>query len=80
VKVLALYFGIVQDGGKQIQEAMQENSTLIEIDLRLTDCGQESEYIVNQILKKNQDLYRASRIEEKNSLFKSLNRTFSHIF
>ena len=59
---------------------MQENKTLIEIDLRLTDCGQESEYIINQVLKKNQDLDRSLRIDEKNNAYKTIHRTYSHIF
>jgi hypothetical protein len=59
---------------------MQENKTLVEIDLRLTECGQESEYIINQVLKKNQDIDRSIRIEEKNNAYKAMNRTFSHIF
>ena len=69
-----------KDGGKQIQEAMQENRTLLEIDLRLTECGQESEYIINQILKKNQDIDRTVRIEDKNQTYKRMQRTYSHIF
>jgi hypothetical protein len=68
------------DGGKQIQEAIQENKSLIELDLRLTECGQESEYIINQVLKKNHGLDRTIRIEEQNKLSKHLNRTYSHIF
>ena len=52
-------FVIIKDGGKQIQDAMQENTSLIELDLRLTECGQESEFIINQILKKN---FEADRI------------------
>jgi phospholipid N-methyltransferase len=59
---------------------MKENQSLIEVDLRLTECGQESEFIINQILKQNQDLDRVRRIEEKNQIYKSLNRTYSHIF
>ena len=74
---LLFYF---KDGGKQIQEAMQENKTLLQIDLRLTECGQESEYIINQILKKNQEMDRTIRIEEKNVAYKRMQRTFSHIF
>ena len=68
------------DGGKQIQDAIQENKSIIELDLRLTECGQESEYIINQVLKKNHEYDRTIRIEEHNKLSKHLNRTFSHIF
>ncbi len=73
-------FVIIKDGGKQIQDAMQENTSLIELDLRLTECGQESEFIINQILKKNFEADRIQRIENENNLYKSFNRTFSHIF
>ena len=59
---------------------MQDNKHLIELDLRLTECGQESEYIINQILKKNYEEDRNIRIDQENFLFKSHNRTFSHIF
>ena len=59
---------------------MQENTSLIELDLRLTDCGQESEFIINQILKRNFEEDRIQRIENENNLYKSFNRTFSHIF
>jgi len=68
------------DGGKQIQEAMQDNTTLIELDLRLTECGQESEFTINQILKNNYEEDRSNRIENENKLYKSFNRTYSHIF
>ncbi|XP_002734814.1 dynein regulatory complex subunit 5-like [Saccoglossus kowalevskii] len=50
------------DGGKQLQEGMEENSTVIEMDLRLTESGQESEYCINQILKKNQERERELRL------------------
>jgi len=59
---------------------MQENNNIIEIDLRLTEVGQESEFIINQILKKNYEYDRSIRIENENRLYKSFNRTFSHIF
>ena len=59
---------------------MQENHNIIEIDLRLTEVGQESEFIINQILKKNYEHDRSNRIENENRLYKSFNRTFSHIF
>ncbi len=48
----------LQDGGKQLQEGMEENNTVLEMDLRLTEVGQESEYCINQILKKNQERHR----------------------
>eukprot|EP00058_Branchiostoma_floridae_P011740 XP_002597228.1 hypothetical protein BRAFLDRAFT_118129 [Branchiostoma floridae] len=55
------------DGGKQLQEGMEENSTVLEMDLRLTEAGQESEYCINQILKKNREDDRQLRLQnEKN--------------
>ncbi|XP_019647867.1 PREDICTED: T-complex-associated testis-expressed protein 1-like [Branchiostoma belcheri] len=55
------------DGGKQLQEGMEENSTVLEMDLRLTEAGQESEYCINQILKKNREDDRELRLQnEKN--------------
>ncbi len=59
---------------------MQENTTLIELDLRLTECGQESEFTINQILKNNNEHDRNERIEVENKMYKSFNRTYSHIF
>ncbi|XP_022085949.1 T-complex-associated testis-expressed protein 1-like [Acanthaster planci] len=58
------------DGGKQLQEGMEENKTILELDLRLTEVGQESEYCINQILKKNQERERELQLmeKEKNSL------------
>ena len=43
----------LQDGGKSLQEGMEENSTLTQMDLRLTEVGQESEYCINQLLRGN---------------------------
>ncbi|XP_078000294.1 dynein regulatory complex subunit 5-like [Glandiceps talaboti] len=53
------------DGGKQLQEGMEENDTIVEMDLRLTEAGQESEYCINQILKKNQERERELRLEKE---------------
>lgn len=53
------------DGGKQLQEGMEENTTITQMDLRLTECGQESEYCINQILHRNQESARDARIKEK---------------
>lgn len=69
-----------KDGGKQIQEAIQDNKSLVELDLRLTETGQESEFIINQVLKKNFENDRSIRIEAKNNLNNLLRRTYSHIF
>ena len=53
-----MLFLTLQDGGKQLQEGMEENSSITHMDLRLTDCGQESEYCINQILTTNREKQR----------------------
>jgi len=63
------------DGGKQLQEGMEDNSTITHMDLRLTECGQESEYCINQILHRNQESDRDQRIkdsEASNAVFKKV--------
>ena len=57
-----------QDGGKQLQEGMEDNSTVVLMDLRLTECGQESEYCINQILHRNQEADREKRIKDSESV------------
>ncbi|KAK6180922.1 hypothetical protein SNE40_008887 [Patella caerulea] len=52
------------DGGKQLQEGMEENTTITTMDLRLTECGQESEYCINQILHRNQEAEREAKIKK----------------
>ncbi|KAH9488719.1 T-complex-associated testis-expressed protein 1 [Bulinus truncatus] len=52
------------DGGKHLQEGMEENKAVIHMDLRLTECGQEAEYCINQILHRNQEADRNQRIED----------------
>lgn len=49
------YYIIIQDGGKSLQEGMEENTTIRTMDLRLTEVGQESEYCINQLLKRNRE-------------------------
>ena len=44
---------------------MEENKTILELDLRLTEVGQESEYCINQILKKNKERERELQLMEK---------------
>lgn len=56
-------FWPLQDGGKSLQEGMEENTTIRHMDLRLTDVGQESEYCINQLLKRN----REQQYKENNS-------------
>ena len=34
---------------------MEENRRIINMDLRLTEVGQESEYCINQVLKRNKE-------------------------
>lgn len=53
-----------QDGGKQLQEGMDENSVITIMDLRLTECGQEAEYCINKILNRNREQERERRLAE----------------
>uniref|UniRef100_A0A674I1G4 Uncharacterized protein n=1 Tax=Terrapene triunguis TaxID=2587831 RepID=A0A674I1G4_9SAUR len=48
----------LKDGGKQLLEGMSDNKTVTEFDLRLAEVGQESEYLINQALKANQEIAR----------------------
>jgi len=34
---------------------MEENKTMLQLDLRLTDISQENEYYINQVIKNNND-------------------------
>lgn len=52
-----------QDGGKQLQEGMEENVTITHMDLRLTECGQESEYCINEVLHRNQEAARDAQLK-----------------
>ena len=40
---------------------MEDNFTIMRMDLRLTECGQESEYCINQILDRNRERERSMR-------------------
>ena len=54
-----------QDGGKSLQEGMGENSTIRAMDLRLTEVGQENEYCINQLLKRNrEDQYKQGQTSQ----------------
>ncbi|XP_067019659.1 dynein regulatory complex subunit 5-like isoform X3 [Acropora muricata] len=44
-----------KDGGKSLQEGMEENTAIQSMDLRLTEVGQENEYCINQLLKRNRE-------------------------
>jgi hypothetical protein len=52
----------IQDGGKQLQEGMEENEIITHMDLRLTECGKEAEYCINQILDRNREKERQNKI------------------
>ena len=54
-----------QDGGKQLQQNMEENRTITHIDLRLTDCGTEAEYCIYQILHQNREKEREQTLKKK---------------
>ncbi len=57
---------LFQDGGKQIQEGMEENEYLTHMDLRLTECGKEAEYCINQVLNQNREKERERLMNEEN--------------
>ena len=42
---------------------MEENDTITHMNLRLTECGQESEYCISQILNKNREKERENRLK-----------------
>ena len=44
---------------------MEENNTVLEMDLRLTEVGQESEYCINQVLKKNREKHRELKLAQE---------------
>jgi hypothetical protein len=52
-----------QEGGKQIQEGMEVNTTITHMDLRITECGQEAEYCIQQILHRNKETERQSKMQ-----------------
>jgi len=47
-----------EEGGKTIQEGMEDNSTIVQMDMRMTEIGQECEYCISQLLKKNREAAR----------------------
>ena len=49
---------MIQEGGKTIQEGMEDNSTIVQMDMRMTEIGQECEYCISQLLKKNREAAR----------------------
>uniref|UniRef100_A0A8C9EY48 Uncharacterized protein n=1 Tax=Pavo cristatus TaxID=9049 RepID=A0A8C9EY48_PAVCR len=48
----------LKDGGKQLLEGLRCNQTLTEFDLRLAEVGEESEYLISQMLWANRDAAR----------------------
>lgn len=48
----------LQDGGKQLLDGLVANKTLTEFDLRLTEVGQETEYLIHQIVWANWEAAR----------------------
>ena len=55
---------VCQDGGKQLQEGIEANRTMQWMDLRLTECGQESEYCINQVLQRNTERLRRMKLAQ----------------
>uniref|UniRef100_A0A8C6ZIA5 Uncharacterized protein n=1 Tax=Nothoprocta perdicaria TaxID=30464 RepID=A0A8C6ZIA5_NOTPE len=53
----------LKDGGKQLLEGLMDNNILTEFDLRLAEVGQESEYLINQILWANQERARLKALQ-----------------
>lgn len=45
---------------------MAENNVVTELDLRLTECGQEVEFGINQILDRNQERKRENELNAEN--------------
>lgn len=73
--VFLIFYFTQQDGGKQLQEGMEDNTTIILMDLRLTECGQESEYCINQILHRNQEADRQQRITDSEAVNSQYRKT-----
>lgn len=44
---------------------MTDNKTVVEFDLRLAEVGQESEYLINQAIKTNQELARLKSLQRQ---------------
>ena len=47
---------------------MAENNIVTELDLRLTECGQEVEFGINQILDRNQERKRENNLKVGNEI------------
>ncbi|XP_027694185.1 dynein regulatory complex subunit 5 [Vombatus ursinus] len=51
------------DGGKQLLEGMSDNKTLMEFDLRMSEIGQESEYLISVALNANREAARLRTLQ-----------------
>jgi len=60
-----------QDGGRQLQEGLEENRSITHMDLRLTECGQEAEFCIRQALDRNRERERMNAKNSINSTSKS---------
>ncbi|NWI65459.1 DRC5 protein, partial [Todus mexicanus] len=52
------------DGGKQLLEGLADNKTLTEFDLRLAEVGEETEYLIHQIVWANQEAARLECLQQ----------------
>ncbi|XP_030355234.1 dynein regulatory complex subunit 5 [Strigops habroptila] len=52
------------DGGKQMLEGLAGNKVLTEFDLRMAEVGQETEYLVHQILWANREAARLESLQQ----------------
>lgn len=59
---------------------MEDNTTITQMDLRLTESGQEAEYCINQILHRNQERERESKICEPPAPSKKILPQAAHRF
>uniref|UniRef100_A0A8C4XKZ9 Uncharacterized protein n=1 Tax=Falco tinnunculus TaxID=100819 RepID=A0A8C4XKZ9_FALTI len=48
----------LKDGGKQLLEGLADNKALTEFDLRLAEVGEETEYLIHQIMWANREAVR----------------------
>ncbi|CAG2258073.1 Dynein regulatory complex subunit 5 [Mytilus edulis] len=64
-----------------IQEGMEVNTTVTHMDLNITDCGQEAEYCIQQILHRNKETERQSKIQDNSGrIWKRLPPQAAHRF
>ncbi|XP_009557489.2 dynein regulatory complex subunit 5 isoform X1 [Cuculus canorus] len=52
------------DGGKHLLDGLAENKALTEFDLRLTEVGQETEFLIHQIVWSNQEAARLGSLQQ----------------